>query len=83
MLCAGPEPLKNCKIRQRIEASFSVMAPQLFNSLPSEIRDFQGSMNGFKVKLDRFSRKFLTSQFYADAITQYPISGKLVKSLPS
>ena len=50
-------PQTNRKIRQRIEASFSVMAPRLFDSPPSEIRDFKGSMNTFKVKLESFLKK--------------------------
>ena len=35
------------------------MAPRLFNTLPSEIRDFEGIVNAFKIKgrLDKFFMK--------------------------
>jgi len=37
-----------------IDASFPVMAPKLFNALPSEIRNFEGSVNAFKGRMDKF-----------------------------
>ena len=36
------------------EKSFAVHGPNLFNSIPREIREFTGTMEGFKVKLDLF-----------------------------
>ena len=50
-------PGYNAKMRRKIEASFPVMGPRLFNSLPSEIRDFEGNVISFKRKLDKFLAK--------------------------
>ena len=36
------------------EKSFMVRGPNLFNSLPSNIREYQGSLEGFKRKIDNF-----------------------------
>ena len=36
------------------EKSFIVHGPNLFNSLPKEIREFTGTLESFKVKLDLF-----------------------------
>ena len=41
------------KIRKMVEHSFAVYGPKLFNCLPVEIRNFQGSFPAFKVRLDR------------------------------
>jgi hypothetical protein len=41
-------------VRTRHEQSFSVMGPKLFNSLPKDLREFSGSPEVFKTKLDRF-----------------------------
>ena len=45
-------------VRSRVgtlrEKSFMVRGPNLFNSLPSNIREYDGSLEGFKRKVDRF-----------------------------
>ena len=45
------------RIRSLIENSFPVQGPRLFNSLPVELRNFQGSFLSFKSKLDEFLAK--------------------------
>ena len=37
-----------------VDMSFAVHAPKLFNGLPRTIREFNGSVNGFKSRLDGF-----------------------------
>jgi len=58
-LCIIP-PLNN-RAKQRIqtlrEGSFSVVAPRLFNKLPRELREYEGSFIDFKKVLDKFLRK--------------------------
>ena len=46
-----PEPFQYKSMK---DASFAVMGPQLFNSIPSELRDPSLSLNSFKCKLDKF-----------------------------
>ena len=82
-LCIVPplNPKINRKIRQRIQASFPVMAPRLFNSLPPEICDYEGSMNAFKVKLDRFLKKVPDQPALADTINQLRATASWTSSL--
>jgi hypothetical protein len=40
--------------RRACEESFAVMGPTLFNCIPSTLRDYDGSLLGFKRKLDEF-----------------------------
>ena len=42
------------RIRNLVEHSFAIQAPKLFNCLPSELRNFQGSFPAFKARLDKF-----------------------------
>ena len=37
-----------------VEASFPVRGPKLFNALPMNIRNFNGSVEAFKSRLDKF-----------------------------
>ena len=39
-------------VRTQKEHSFSVFGPKLFNMMPKNIRDFDGSLDSFKKKLD-------------------------------
>ena len=41
-------------VTSMIEASFSVRGPKLFNCLPMNLRNFNGSVDTFKGKLDKF-----------------------------
>jgi hypothetical protein len=41
-------------IRSMHERSFAVIGPRLFNCLPRELRDFEGTLETFKSKLDVF-----------------------------
>ena len=45
------------KIRTLIENSFAVQGPKLFNCLPAELRNIQGSILAFKASLDKFLLK--------------------------
>jgi hypothetical protein len=45
------------RVKRQKEASFAHNGPRLFNSLPRELRDFEGSLNSFKSKLDIFLKK--------------------------
>ena len=42
------------RIKTMSENSFAIHGPKLFNTLPAEIRNFDGSLVNFKSKLDRF-----------------------------
>ena len=42
------------KIKSLVEASFPVRAAKLFNCLSAELRNFCGSVEAFKVQLDKF-----------------------------
>ena len=42
------------RIRTMVESSFAVRGPKLFNSLSIELRNFNGSVDGFKTRLDKF-----------------------------
>ena len=42
------------KIRNYVENSFAVQGPKLFNSLPVNLRNFQGSFPAFKNRFDNF-----------------------------
>ena len=59
LLCRIPTISRapTAKIRNQIENSFAVQAPKLFNSLPADMRKFQGSFPVFKSKLDKFLSK--------------------------
>ena len=41
------------KTRSMVEYSFAIQGPRLFNCLPAELRNFQGSFLAFKGKLDK------------------------------
>ena len=41
-------------VRTLKEQSFAVRGPQLFNVMPPEIRDYVGSLEGFKKRLDKY-----------------------------
>ena len=45
------------KIRSIVENSFAVNGVKLFNSLPSELRNFEGTFVAFKARLDKFLLK--------------------------
>ena len=45
------------KIRNMVEHSFAVQGPKLFNCLTPALRNFQGSFQAFKTKLDIFLSK--------------------------
>ena len=55
-LCVVP-PLKSgvlSSIRTRKEDSFAVRGPRLFNAVDTSVRDFDGTLLGFKKRLDSF-----------------------------
>ena len=54
-LCRVPSISRasRAKIRNLVEHSFAIRGPKLFNCLPAEIRNFQGSFLTFKFKLDK------------------------------
>ena len=41
-------------VTSMVEASFPVRGPKLFNTLPSSLRNFNGSTDAFKSRLDKF-----------------------------
>ena len=41
-------------VRTLKEASFPVEGSKTFNALPADVRNFEGSLEAFKSKLDRF-----------------------------
>ena len=45
------------KVKTMVENSFAVQGPKLFNCLPAELRNIQGSLMAFKVKFDQFLNK--------------------------
>ena len=55
-LCLVP-PINN-RATQRVktlqEKSLTVLGPRLYNCLPADVRCYEGSMETFKVKVDRF-----------------------------
>ena len=55
LLCVVP-PLAAVPARLQTirEYSFAVMGPRLFNSIPKDIREFQGSPEAFKRRFDKF-----------------------------
>ena len=54
-LCRVPaiSRASRAKIRNLVEHSFAVQGPKLFNCLPVEMRNFQGSLLAFKSRLDK------------------------------
>lgn len=55
-ICTIP-PINNRatgNVKSMVEASFPVRGPRLFNSLPIELRNFNGSVDAFKSRLDKF-----------------------------
>ena len=81
-LCIIPPliPGANKKVKSKIEASLPVQAPRLFNALPSEIRNFEGSVNSFKGKLDKFLSK-IPDQPPLRGYTQQAASNSLIDQL--
>ena len=81
-LCVIPPliPGANKKVRSKIEASLPVQAPRLFNALPSEIRDFEGSINSFKSNLDNFLSK-IPDQPPLRGYTQQATSNSIIDQL--
>ena len=55
-LCRVPRVSRSssARIRRMVENSFAVRGPQLFNCLPVELRNYQGSLMAFKLKLDKY-----------------------------
>ena len=41
-------------VRTLKECSFSVNGPKIFNMMPRNVRDFDGSLHSFKKKLDKY-----------------------------
>lgn len=58
-LCRVPSlnPQAPSRIKSLIDISFAVQGPRLFNCLPMEMRNFSGSIDSFKVRLDKFLNK--------------------------
>ena len=56
LLCKIPSYSRatTAKVRNMIENSFAIRGPRLYNCLPAELRNFQGSFPTFKSKLDKF-----------------------------
>ena len=54
-LCAVPGLIRNSRARAQTirESSFGVQGPKIFNSMPRRVRDFEGSLDGFKNILDK------------------------------
>ena len=44
---------KSCRIQTIVDSSFSVLGPRLYNSLPKDLRNFVGSVEAFKGRLDK------------------------------
>ena len=56
--CRIPNVIRTASVRVRSlkESSFIVHGPRLFNSLPKDVRNFEGSLNALENKLDKFLR---------------------------
>jgi ribonuclease P/MRP protein subunit RPP40 len=51
--CVPPQPKHNRLVRNLRSNSFQAAGPRLFNSLPANIRDFSGSPETLKTKIDQ------------------------------
>ena len=52
--CAVPHLTQRSRVTTVRDQSFSVMGPRLFNVLPMSLRQFDGSLEAFKSRLDVF-----------------------------
>ena len=59
LLCRVPAIIRDARasIVTLRESSFAIRAPRLFNILPMSIREYVGSVEGFKYNLDCFLQK--------------------------
>ena len=55
-LCKVPPLISQAtgRVKTIIESSFAVRGPKLFNCLPADLRNFEGSVDSFKRRLDKF-----------------------------
>ena len=58
LLCRVPaiSSGSTAKLRNMIEHSFAIRGPKLYNALPPELRNFDGTKQAFKLKLDKILR---------------------------
>ena len=52
--CRLPAVNQRVPTRTLLEHSFAVKGAKVFNSLPKEIRGYDGSLNGFKARIDTY-----------------------------
>ena len=52
--CVVPHLTQRSRVTTIRDQSFSVMGPRLFNVLPMSLRQFNGSLEAFKLRLDVF-----------------------------
>ena len=58
LLCRRPPPIRGAASLVTLrENSFAVQGPRLFNCVSREIREYEGSLDGFKRNLDNFLRE--------------------------
>ena len=47
-------PVSSASVASMVESSFPVRGPRLFNALPPDLRNFNGSTLSFKAEVDKF-----------------------------
>ena len=45
------------RVRNKVENSLAILGPKLFNSIPAELRNFEGSFQAFKTRLDKLLQR--------------------------
>ena len=65
-------------IKTMVDASFAVRGPRLFNKLPKMLRNFEGSLETFKVKLDKFLKTVPDRPFLPNYPGQSSVSNSLL-----
>ena len=78
----GVGPRVSARLNTSRETSFAILAPRLFNVLPEDLRNYNGSQDSFKNKLDRYLRQVVDQPSlpnYYQAVS----SNSLLEQIPS
>ena len=73
-------PQATSRVRSQIEASFPIIGPKLFNSLPKNIRNNDSSVDAFKARLDKFL-KLVPDQPYMPGYQQPAPNNSIIEQL--
>ena len=77
-------PLRNqstCRVKTLVDSSFAIHGPRLFNSLPKDIRNYNGSVEGFKGRLDKYLKSVPDKPFLPSYPQQTVQSNSLIHQL--